>query len=75
MITKVIYKKDVELPLLPVPRCKGLRIAQLVETSNVESPTLMYVYKTPLPIASLAGNEWRLYIIHLRGIHCCFVFD
>lgn len=37
--------------MLLVPRCKGLRIAQLVETSNAESPTLMYVYKTPLPIA------------------------
>lgn len=35
-------KRGAGLP--PVPRCKGLRIAQLVETSNVESPTLMFMY-------------------------------
>jgi hypothetical protein len=29
----------VEPVLLPVPQCKGLRIAQSVETSNAESPT------------------------------------
>lgn len=31
--------KNVEPVLLPVPQCKGLRIARLVETSNAESPT------------------------------------
>ena len=31
--------KNVEPVLLPVPRSKGSRIARLVETSNVESPT------------------------------------
>ena len=54
-----------ELPLLPVPQCKGLRVAQLVETSNAESPTLMYVYKTPLPFTSLAGINGGWHIIHL----------
>jgi len=33
------WTQNVELVLLPVPRCKGLRIARLVETSNDESPT------------------------------------
>ena len=36
--------KNVEPVLLPVPQCKGLRIARLVETNNAESPT-QNVYK------------------------------
>ena len=34
---------NVEPVLSLVPRYKGLRIARIVETSNVESPTLMSV--------------------------------
>ena len=33
-------------PVLPlVPQCKGSGIAQVVETSNAESPTPVYVYR------------------------------
>jgi hypothetical protein len=38
MYWKYIYKKR-GASLLLVPRSKGSRIAQIVETSNVESPT------------------------------------
>jgi len=34
----------VEPILLLVPQCKGSRIALFVETSNVESPTPMFMY-------------------------------
>ncbi len=34
-----LYKKSVEPVLLLVPRSKGSGIAQVVETSNAESPT------------------------------------
>ena len=42
-----VYKKSVESILSLVPRYKGLRIALIVETSNAESPTPMYVYNSP----------------------------
>ena len=35
--------KNVEPVLSLVPRFEGLRIAQLVETSNAESPTNVYI--------------------------------
>ena len=34
-----IYTRNVEPVLSLVPQCKGSRIAQIVETSNAESPT------------------------------------
>ena len=58
MINNVyIYKKTWSRHLLPVPRFKGSRIAQLAETSNVESPTPMYVYKSTISIAPLRGRN------------------
>ncbi len=39
--------KSVEPVLSLVPQCKGLRIARIVETSNAESPTMMYRYNYP----------------------------
>ena len=38
------FKRGASLML--VPRCKGLRIARIVETSNAESPTPMNIYIT-----------------------------
>ena len=43
----VHIQKNVEPMLLLVPRCKGLRIARFVETSNAESPTMMYISNMP----------------------------
>ena len=37
--------KSVEPVLSLVPQCKGSGIAQVVETSNAESPTPVYVYR------------------------------
>ena len=39
------YKKSVESVLSLAPQCKGSGIAQVVETSNAESPTPVYVYR------------------------------
>ena len=39
--------ENVEPVLSLVPRSKGSRIAQYVETSNAESPTMMYKYNLP----------------------------
>ena len=39
--------ENVEPVLSLVPRSKGSRIAQYVETSNAESPTMMYRYNLP----------------------------
>ena len=48
-VTKLsfIHTKNVEPVLSPVPRYKGSRIAQSVETSNAESPTPMSIYLAP----------------------------
>ena len=47
MINKwlVYIHKNVEPVLSLVPRSKGSGIAQVVETSNAESPTPVYVYR------------------------------
>ena len=49
MITKwlVYIHENVEPVLSLVPQCKGSGIAQVVETSNAESPTPVYVYRKP----------------------------
>ena len=39
----MLFGSSVEPVLLPVPQCKGSRIALFVETSNVESPTPMLI--------------------------------
>ncbi len=39
--------ENVEPVLSLVPRSIGLRIARFVETSNAESPTMMYRYNYP----------------------------
>ena len=43
-----------------VPRCKGLRIALIVDTSNAENPT---------------PNDYMLRYKHSMGRSRCFVFD
>ena len=47
-----IYKKNVEPSLMLASRSKGPGIARLVETSNAESPTMIYIANNPerLPI-------------------------
>ena len=62
-------KKNVEPSLLPVPRCKGLRIARIVETSNAESPTLMLIIIPSLLFRSEERKETPgLYINIARGV-------
>ena len=39
----VTYKQKRGASSVPGPRCKGSRIALIVEPSNAESPTMMYV--------------------------------
>ena len=64
--------KNVEPVLLPVPQCKGLRIALFVETSNAESPT-RNEYRNSL-CATIAGRpaairiHYGLSINTLRGV-------
>ena len=41
----VYIHENVEPVLSLVPQCKGSGIAQVVETSNAESPTPVYVYR------------------------------
>ena len=48
------FKRGAE-PCCPFHDVKAFALPQLVETSNVESPTPMHVYITPLPIASPQG--------------------
>ena len=47
MINKwlVYIHENVEPVLSLVPQCKGSGIAQVVETSNAESPTPVYIYR------------------------------
>lgn len=56
-----------------VPRSKGSRIAQSVETSNAESPTMMNIinYMQRYGISTFKG----VYIIHPLERLRCFVFD
>ena len=56
----------------------GLRIARLVETSNAESPTMIYIADTPeqLPITHTdIGLVQDAMYIHPTGRPRCFVFD
>ena len=64
--------KNVEPVLLPVPQCKGLRIALFVETSNVESPT-QNVYRKSLHAVHISRYaairiHYGLSINTLRGV-------
>ena len=43
--SSVYIHENVEPVLSLVPRSKGSGIAQVVETSNAESPTPVYVYR------------------------------
>ena len=67
----IIYKKDVEP--VPVTRStfRGLRIAQLVETSNAEAPR-RYVQQSNDTLLSLKYVEVYK---HTRDIYRCYVFD
>ncbi len=65
---------NVEPVLSLVPRYKGLRIARIVETSNVESPTLMSVYNNPLCIFR-QDTPRAAHSKHPIGRSRCFVFD
>ena len=51
-----------------VPRCKGLRIARIVETSNAESPTPMNIYITLQDHGGLHQDLFGLYINIPRGV-------
>ena len=64
--------KNVEPVLLPVPQCKGSRIARLVETNNAESPT-QNVYSVSLHVIhtgrqSAIRIHYGLSINTLRGV-------
>ena len=48
-------KRGAELPL--VPRYKGSRIALLVETSNAESPTSMFIIALLLLLCERQGGQ------------------
>ena len=58
-----------------VPRCKGLRIARIVETSNAESPTPMSIYFTLQDLGGLHQRPMRAVYKHPKGRPRCFVFD
>ena len=49
--------KNVEPVLSLVPRFEGLRIAQLAETSNAESPTYVYILNSNINIIIYNANE------------------
>ena len=51
-----------------VPRCKGLRIARIVETSNAESPTPMNIYITLQDHGGLHQDLCGQYINIPRGV-------
>ena len=53
---------------MPVQRCKGLRIARIVETSNAESPTPMNIYITLQGIEVCTNSQCGLYINIPRGV-------
>ena len=72
MVTHTHKKRGASLSL--VPRYKGLRIARIVETSNAESPTPMFVYNPPSGILRTRCTK-SLHIKHPLGRSRCFVFD
>lgn len=61
-----IYIKRRGADLLPVPRCVGLRIALLVETSNAESPTPMYFIPSGVGCETPQSHNGEQYIS--RGV-------
>ena len=73
-------KKTWSRACLLVPRCKGLRIARSVGTSNVESPTPMSLWSAPLTHQALqylcphsgAGGAWPMLTVsanrHPEGV-------
>ena len=69
--------KNVEPVLLPVPRSKGSRIAQSVETSNAESPTqnviAILIRHTKLAVTPTC-TTWAVYK-HPKGRPRCLVFN
>ena len=69
--------KNVEPVLLPVPQCKGSRIALFVETSNVESPTPMFIYiiYPSLFYITFMTRYSSSNIKHPKGRSRCFAFD
>ena len=72
-----IQKKRGASPSL-ASRCKGLRIALSVETSNAESPTMMYISNMPEHFPTTYGYRKcsKTYVyMHLIGRPRCFVFD
>ena len=52
---------------VPGPRCKGSRIALIVEPSNAESPTPMYIKRT--------AKDGRSYYYTSKGRSRCFGLD
>ena len=58
-----------------VPRFKGLRVAQSVETSNAESPTMMHIHIQRPIIGCYQKEPMRAVYKHPKGRSRCFVFD
>lgn len=71
--------KNVEPVLLPVPQCKGSRIARSVETSNDESPTQNVIVithtDTLMAIKPPVHIHNRAVYKHPKGRPRCLVFD
>ena len=74
-ITSPAYTQKRGASLSLVPRYKGLRIARIVETSNAESPTPMYIYRYTHRDGTTYHGLLRIYIIHPLGRFRCFVLD
>lgn len=69
------YKnKNVEPVLSLVPHPEGSRIALFVETSNAESPTMMYIY-AHIHLDNMSTVQYRQNIIRPMWRPRCFVFD
>ncbi len=58
-----------------VPQCEGSRIALFVETSNAESPTLMYMYSDDTMTVDADNRPSWLYAIHPRDVPVALFFD
>lgn len=70
------YKnKNVEPVLSLVPHPEGSRIALFVETSNAESPTMMYIYMPTYTLTTMSTVQYRQNIIRPMWRPRCFVFD
>ena len=74
---KIHTGSNVEPVLSLVPQCKGSGIAQIVETSNAESPTHVYVYRKHSwhrTMESFKANKGCIQYTSWCVLHC-FVFD